>query len=52
LSGKFLQQSLIATVDAILDAIITSHTPKCTKYPSKIQENYLKNTLLCFPCAA
>jgi len=36
LSGQFLQQSLFAAVDAILGAIVTSHThrhamiqPKC-----------------------
>jgi len=26
LSGQFLQQSLFATIDAILGAIVTSHT--------------------------
>jgi len=28
-----------------------AHTPKCND-PPKIGANYLKNTLLCFPCAA
>jgi len=28
LSGQFLQKSLFAAVDAILGAIVTSHTPE------------------------
>jgi len=28
-----------------------THTPKCND-PPKIWAHYLKNTLLCFPCAA
>jgi len=31
LSEQFLQRSLFAAVDAILGAIVTSHTPKCNE---------------------
>jgi len=52
LSGKFLQRSLFAAVDAILGTIVTSHTHRNVMIPPKLRANYLKNTLLCFPCAA
>jgi len=32
LSEQLLQRSLFAAVDAILSAIITSHTPKCSEW--------------------
>ena len=31
MSEQFLQRSLFAAVDAILGAIVTSHTPKCNE---------------------
>jgi len=37
LSGKFFQRSLFAAVDAILGAIVTSHTPKCNE-PAKLRK--------------
>jgi len=35
LSGKFLQRSLFAAFDAILDAIVTSHTRRNVMIPPK-----------------
>jgi len=39
LSGKFLQRTLFAAVDAILGATVTSHTRRNVNEPAKIRAN-------------